>query len=78
MGLLPLLTSTLLTGDYSRRYNGYISLLWDTGDGGVMFKHNEIREAAGLAKAWFNDPFGLVMQFLAAYLEHENQIHPKK
>jgi len=43
-----------------------------------MFKHNEIREAAGLAKAWFNDPFGLVMQFLAAYLEHENQIHPKK
>ena len=43
-----------------------------------MFKRNEIHELTGLAKAWFNHPFGLVMQFLAAYIEQDNRTHNKK
>ncbi len=43
-----------------------------------MVKHNEIREVANLAKAWFDHPFGLVMQFLTAYLEQDNRFHSKK
>jgi len=43
-----------------------------------MLNHNEIREVVGLARAWLDHPFGLMMQFLAAYLEQENFTSPKK
>jgi hypothetical protein len=38
----------------------------------IMKKHSEVREVTGLAKAWFDHPFGLMMQFLAAAVGQEN------
>ena len=43
-----------------------------------MLKNDEIRQVVGLARAWLDHPFGLMMQFLAVYLEQENYTPPKK
>lgn len=43
-----------------------------------MFKRNDLHEVIGLAKAWFNDPFGLFIQFLSAYFEQEHRNNREK